>query len=216
MNGTNQSPDRRPGSPATGDRTAGASPAGEISSGDPPSSDLPAGHQSSSRNALFVRLLTQNERRVYAFILSLLPNWADADEILQETSVQLWSEFGKFKPGSDFGAWACAVARFQVMTWRKRQGRSRVRFGEAFIEAVAGETAATVEEAGERHRALEGCIERLTPVNRDLLRAYYEPGTDAAEVAGRFNRSLTALYKALSRIRHFLHKCIEEQVKRLA
>jgi RNA polymerase sigma-70 factor, ECF subfamily len=162
---------------------------------------------------LFLRLLTQNERRVYAFILSLIPNWADADEILQETNVRLWKEFGRFAPDSDFGAWACTVARFQVMTWRTHRKRDRIQFGDAFIEAVASETRVISEEADERRVALARCIEQLTPVNRDLLRAYYAAETQATEVAKRFNRSMAALYKALSRIRRFLHGCINRQIE---
>jgi DNA-directed RNA polymerase specialized sigma24 family protein len=40
----------------------------------------------------FIRLMTKHERLVYGYILSLVPNWADADEILQETNIRLWEE----------------------------------------------------------------------------------------------------------------------------
>ena len=38
----------------------------------------------------FVRLLLRHERRIYAFIRSLLPNRDDAEDVLQETSIVLW------------------------------------------------------------------------------------------------------------------------------
>jgi RNA polymerase sigma-70 factor, ECF subfamily len=162
---------------------------------------------------LFLRLLTQNERKVYAFILSMIPNWADADEILQETNVRLWNEFGRFVPGSDFRAWACTVARFQVMTWQKRKRRDRVQFGDAFFDAISRAAASVSDDAGERRAALALCVERLTPVNRELLRAYYASGARSTHVAEQFNRSLSALYQALSRIRRFLHDCVNRKIQ---
>jgi len=60
----------------------------------------------------FTRLLAKHEREMHLFIFSLTPNWADADEILQETNITLWQEFGKFQPGSDFGKWARTIARY--------------------------------------------------------------------------------------------------------
>lgn len=162
--------------------------------------------------AQFVRLLTLHERRVYAFILSLIPNWADADEVLQETNVRLWNEFDKFVPGSDFGAWACAVARYQVLTFRKKRGREKVQFTDEFLDVVARESQADDDSAA-RHQALAGCVDELNPNHREILRAFYEPGAAGAEVAERFNRSLDALYKALSRIRRLLHDCVTRKMK---
>jgi RNA polymerase sigma-70 factor (ECF subfamily) len=160
----------------------------------------------------FVRLLTQNERRVYAFILSLVPNWADADEILQETNVRLWNEFTKFDPETDFLAWACTVAKFQVLTHRKRQSREKIRFTDEFLDVVADEMSRDIDHAAARQQALQGCIDGLSENNREMLKAYYRHGAVGAEVAATFGRSVDALYKALSRIRRVLHGCVESKL----
>jgi RNA polymerase sigma-70 factor (ECF subfamily) len=160
----------------------------------------------------FVRLLTLNERRVYAYILSMVPNWSDADDILQETNVRLLNEFDKYVPGTDFGAWACTVAKFQVLTHRKKRARDRVRFTDAFLDVVADEIARE-DDTAPRHRALSHCVEEMTPAHRDMLRAYYEPGATGAAVAARFKRSIDALYKTLSRVRRALHECVERRLK---
>lgn len=161
----------------------------------------------------FVRLLTQNERRVYAFILSLVPNWADADEILQETNVRLWQDFEKYEPGTDFAAWACTVAKFQIMTYRKKRAREQVQFSNEFIEKVAAEAAATMAVTDERRDALNDCILKLSDKNQSLLRACYSPGSKIKDVAAQFGRSVDAVYKALSRVRQFLHICIDKSLE---
>ena len=71
-------------------------------------------------SAEFVSLLTGHQRKLYSFILSLLRNPSDADDVLQETNLVLWQKCNEFEPGTNFGAWAFRVAQFQVMAHRKK------------------------------------------------------------------------------------------------
>ena len=50
------------------------------------------------RTAEFVGLLLQHQRRIHGYIATMLTNWADADEVLQETSIVLWQKFDEFQP----------------------------------------------------------------------------------------------------------------------
>ena len=68
----------------------------------------------------FVQLLSKCERRLNDYVLSLVPNWADAEEVLQETKLRLWQQYHEYDPTKDFGAWACTIAYYQVLTMRKR------------------------------------------------------------------------------------------------
>src|SRR5262245_8265994 len=82
------------------------------------------------REEQFLQLFLANERRIYAFILALVPVWSDADDLLQETSAVLWRKLDEFQPGSDFVAWALKIARFEVLNYRKRQSRDRGLFSD--------------------------------------------------------------------------------------
>lgn len=160
---------------------------------------------------VFVRLLTQHERRVYAYILRLVVNWNDADEILQETNVRLWEEFDRFEPGTNFAAWAIRVAHYQVLTWRKRRDRSRLVFDDDVLARVASESA---DESGDdsRRAALAECLDRLPDRNRDLLLRCYADRATIRSVAEELRRSTEAVYKSLQRIRAALHECIERRL----
>jgi RNA polymerase sigma-70 factor (ECF subfamily) len=159
----------------------------------------------------FVRLLTQHERLVYAYILRLVPNWNDADEILQETNVRLWEEFDRFEPGTNFGAWAVRVAHYQVLTWRKKRDRSRLVFDDEAIEHLA---VAPTEGSAEDHRraALAACLQLLPEKSRDLLTRCYGTDTTIRDVAAGLRRSTEAVYKSLQRVRLTLHDCIERRL----
>src|SRR5207247_7083812 len=113
----------------------------------------------------------RNERRVYAYILTLLPHRADADDALQEASLAMWDKFDTRNPPADFLAWARRVAYYKVLDVYKRASRGRVRFSQAMLERVA-ETAAEQADTlqlDDRREALAGCVEKLPPRDRDLL-----------------------------------------------
>jgi RNA polymerase sigma-70 factor, ECF subfamily len=184
--------------------------------GDPPRATPDDGKAapSSERVDEFVRLLGQNQRRIFLYVMSMVPNWSDAEEIIQETNLLLWREFDRFEPGTNFAAWACRVALNQTLAWRKRKRRDRLEFSPAFLEAVASETAAEADRLEERSRALAGCIEKLPERHRALLRSRYGERR-AVDVIGReFGRSVDAVYRSLSRIRHTLHDCVTQSLSR--
>src|SRR3954454_18304563 len=105
----------------------------------------------------FVRLLGQNQRRIFVYVMSMVPDRNDAEEIIQETNLVLWREFGRFQPGTNFAAWACKVALYQVLAWRKRLRRDRLEFSPTFLEAVAEEASTASEALEERSQYLARC-----------------------------------------------------------
>jgi RNA polymerase sigma-70 factor, ECF subfamily len=156
----------------------------------------------------FIQLFTANESSLRAYVLSLVPRWTDAEEIVQQCSVVLWKKFGQFRSGTNFFAWACQVARLEVKDFRRRQKRDRVVFSDEFIDSIADDALASQSELLVRLRALQGCVEKLSREQRELLRLRYNDNGSIDSVAGAVNRSVDAVYKSLSRIRQALHECI--------
>ena len=168
---------------------------------------------SAGRSEQFVRLLKKNERRLNGYVLSLVHNWNDADDIVQDVAVRLWQQFDDYDQTADFGAWACKIAYFQILTHRKRLGRERLRFSEKFAEAVADEIAAITAESGEDQEALRLCLDKLDSIERGLLRDYYG-GMAVAELSRRLGRSAASLYKNIAALRRALRDCVERSVGR--
>jgi RNA polymerase sigma-70 factor (ECF subfamily) len=171
--------------------------------------DLPVGSGTITGKA-FLRLFLQNERRLYAYILTLLPNRADADDVLQEASLVMWDKFDERSPPDDFAAWGCRIAYFKVLDAYRKKQRCRVRFCQALLDRVA-ETAIEQSAAlqlDDRREALTGCLEKLQPKDQDLLARRFAPGATTQSVATAVGRSADAVYKALAKIRHALFDCV--------
>jgi RNA polymerase sigma-70 factor (ECF subfamily) len=164
----------------------------------------------------FIRLFTRSEPGLRAFIRSLLPGREHAEEVMQETCLALWRKFADFKRGTDFPAWACTVARFEVLKYRRRLARDRHVFNVELLELLAEEIAGEAERRAEERRALDDCLRRLAARQRELVTACYAPGVTIKGVAGELGKSATSLYKALNRIRIVLLECIEAAIAREA
>jgi RNA polymerase sigma-70 factor (ECF subfamily) len=165
---------------------------------------------SSAKGKVFLRLFLENERRLYGYILTLLANQADADDVLQESSMVMWDKFDEQHPPDDFAAWGCRIAYFKVLDFFKKSRRSRVRFSQAMLERVV-ET--LVEQADslqldERRDALDGCIAKLRPRERDLLARRFAEGATTRSTAEQVGRSADAVYKMLAKIRVKLFDCV--------
>jgi RNA polymerase sigma-70 factor (ECF subfamily) len=162
----------------------------------------------------FVRLLAQNQRRLYVYVHTLVPNHADAEEVLQNTNLVLWREFGSFEPGTNFAAWSCRVALNQVLAWRRKRQRDRLQFSDTALAAVAAEADDRADELDDRDHALAGCIDKLPADHREMLRLRYGESGSIEAVAERMRRTVDATYRALSRIRHTLHECVTRTLER--
>src|SRR5215468_9638347 len=100
----------------------------------PPPDDKPG---EPARSKLFLRLFLQNERRLYAYIVTLLHNRIDADDVLQETSLVMWDKFDPQHLPTDFAAWGCRIAYFKILNLYKRTQRSRVQFSQELLERLS-------------------------------------------------------------------------------
>ena len=160
----------------------------------------------------FVTLFVRHQRRVYAYLLTVLGNSSDAEDVLQQTAVVLWTKFDEFEPGTDFAAWAIRTAYLTARNHLRGQSRSRVRFSQAMFEAAADHAAAHVKEADLVHDALDECLKHLPMADRDLIRCRYELDTSVQSIAQRLEQSIHAVYRSLARIHSSLLRCVTGKI----
>jgi RNA polymerase sigma-70 factor, ECF subfamily len=159
----------------------------------------------------FMRLLLEHQSQIHHSILAMVGNWADADDVLQETIAVMWRKYEHFTPGTNFAAWAMTVARYQSLSHLKRsaqRGVRRVWLSPQTLEAVAR----TIEERADLHEAkmeaLQKCLSRLPPRQRELLTLRYEDAATVKSIADACGRTVQAVYKALNRIHENLLRCV--------
>jgi RNA polymerase sigma-70 factor (ECF subfamily) len=160
----------------------------------------------------FLVLFAKHQRTILLYLTSLLPTQTDVDDVFQETSLVLWREFENFRLGSNFGAWACAIAFNQVRAWRTRQSRESLVFSDMFLQSISDELIDSAGYLEERSQALQKCIECLPEHHRELIRHRYDSGHSIELIAEQAQRSTVSVYRMLSRIRESLHECVSKRL----
>jgi RNA polymerase sigma-70 factor, ECF subfamily len=160
------------------------------------------------RQEEFVRLLNEAHSLLLRYIMSFLANRHDAEDVLQRASLTMWRRFATFELGTDFIAWATTVAFYEVRSFRRVMGRSRLVFDDDLTQTLAAERASHVRQWGTRMAALEQCVEKLDSTSRDLVEAIYTHGEEIAALANRQGRPVQTLYNRLGFIRRALADCV--------
>jgi RNA polymerase sigma-70 factor (ECF subfamily) len=157
-----------------------------------------------------VQQITAAQSALYAFILTLMAGQEGAADVLQETNVKLIRELHRYDTSRPFLPWAMTLARFEVMAWRTRQGRSRLVLDNDVAELMAAEIADSQDDR--ELAALESCLSALPARQRELIAARYDRGETVRAIAKRLGQPENALAALLYRVRKALHDCITSKL----
>ncbi len=161
----------------------------------------------------FVQELISCQPLLHAYILSLLPNWNDANDVLQDTNLVLWRRSKEFVDGTNFLAWAYKIARYKVLACCRQRRRSQIIFDDELFALVADQAEQRTPRGGSDVHLLRECIKDLSPFQRELLRRRYAKNGSVQMMARTLGRSAPVISVTLWRIRNRLLKCIRRRLQ---
>ena len=139
----------------------------------------------------------RHSRLAYSLIVRILGDSSDAEDVLQETFVRVWTRADTYEPllGSPV-TWLTRIARNRAIDrLRARRVRANVAgasFGQGAgdevrqAEPVTRETPETELEERSMAGAVRTALAALTPAQRTLIEAAYFEGYTHTELAARF------------------------------
>ncbi len=160
---------------------------------------------------VFFSLFMQNQRKIYAYILMLVHNRNDADDIMQETATILWGKFGQFDHNKSFSTWAIGVARNKILQFRQQYSRSRVQFNSDIFENIC-ERADFDEDQEEYSEVVSECVSKLKDADQQILNLRYHKGLNLKNIANHMGRSSQGIYKTMARIHLALQECVHRSI----
>ena len=170
-----------------------------------------------AESAEFVTQITRAQRQLHAFILSMVWNPAEADDVLQETNLVLWEKADDFDAARPFLPWAMRFAQLQAMAWLKRNRRQQqVVFDDDLAKLLAEEAAGDPPVFEARRRALAECLQKIAVEQRELIARRYEPDASVNAMAEAGGTTPKAVSDKLRRIRRALLDCIQSTLAKEA
>ena len=169
--------------------------------------------QKGDRDA-FGELVRLYQARLRAFVARSVHRAEDVFDIVQDAFLDALRNLHRFDPGQELGPWLRAVTRNRMLNFfRARRVRlnAAVALVEEALEEQWAENEVALEEASDEVRALQQCIDRLDPPQRELVELRYRRNLAVNELAKRLRRSAAALSMSLFRIRGALQKCLGQR-----
>jgi RNA polymerase sigma-70 factor (ECF subfamily) len=165
------------------------------------------------RGQRFMQEYSRIQRRLYGFVVSLVPDFSMADDIVQDTVSVMWLKFDEFEPGTDFCAWAFKIARYRVLYYRRCKLDMKNRFSDQTLEHLSEAAESASPQMDCQREMLKKCLRKLTSNEREILHLRYEEGASVKKVAAFTNLNVNTLYKMLSRIHLSLLNCIQTKMR---
>ena len=157
--------------------------------------------------------ITENRSRILAVIIAMVQDFAVAEDLFQETVLQILKSTHLYDQDRAFLPWACGIARNVVKRhWRtlKRQPASMAQ------EVLANLAELAVEDDPDLWReervALHHCLKKMPDRFQRLFVLRYAHNYKGRELSERADIRAGSIRTTLSRLRGKLRQCISTQI----
>ena len=187
--------------------------------GEKPSPDKAGGRQDTDEALLervgkgdedaFRQLYQNTDRTIYSYILSIVKNVQDAEEIMQETYLKVWTSAATYRPQGKPLAWMFTIAKnICYMKFREKKHEADVGLDDLTGEET-GEFCPQLENAADK-LALQAALEILKEDERQIVLLHASAGMKHREIAANLKMPLATVLskynRAMKKMEKFLGK----------
>lgn len=162
--------------------------------------------------AAFERLYQQTSPRLFGLLLKMLREPEPAEDILQDTFVQVWRRAASFQRDRGQGeAWLTSIARNRAIDWIRRSGRRPTLAANDELlnqEPSAAPTPDFQLASSEDTDRLNHCLEELKPQQQTGIRLAFIGGFSHREIADQLSTPLGTTKSWIKRGLEALKKCL--------
>ncbi|MES2660231.1 MAG: sigma-70 family RNA polymerase sigma factor [Verrucomicrobiota bacterium] len=155
-------------------------------------------------------LFLQYQPAIRGFVLSMIPDFSVADDVVQETFLIVTKKAQSFEIGTSFAAWVKAIARFKAL--EAMRARRFETLSEQVLEALSTEPHEFAGDTDERIALLRGCITQLAPQARRSIDYRYQNEHMPPQIANLMGCTVQSVNVTLSRARAFLRECVQRKM----
>ena len=170
------------------------------------------GNQGRKTSETIAVLWTNAQPAVAAFVSSIVPNFQDADDILQQVAVAVVKNYDKYDTDRPFVAWAIGIAKNEVLMYRRKNAGSKVIFSEQAIQAIAEVHEEESHKFNDMKHALDSCIDKLKERAKLMLKMRYVSELSVSRIAQKLGMTQNAVYTTFHRIHVALRECINRRL----
>lgn len=160
----------------------------------------------------------QHQPVIAGYISSLISNFQDADDVLQNVAVVTVKKFDEYDRDRPFVSWAIGIARNMVMKYYTEKKKKHLILDQQAIQAISEiyehefKTFSYHNEAAKN--ALDRCMNQLRGRWRKVLEMYYLRELSPVRIAQQLGITKNNVFVSLHRVRMALRECVHEQLQK--
>jgi RNA polymerase sigma-70 factor (ECF subfamily) len=158
----------------------------------------------------------QSQPTIAAFIHSLVPNFQDADDILQNVAIITVEKFEEFDRDRSFSAWGYGIAKNLILKYYSKKGRKRVIIDTDAINKIAQvheeESQSIHDQKESMEKALKKCLSRLKGKWKKMVDMHYMDEFSPTRIAQQLSMTRNNVFVSLHRLRLSLKQCVKHQL----
>lgn len=157
----------------------------------------------------FQQLYQNTERSMYSFILSIVKHPQDAEEIMQESYMKVWTSASSYKSQGKPLAWMFTIARnLCYMKFREQKHDSDITLDD-LKEQEAGEVCPEIEMAADK-LVLLAALQILKEEEREIVLLHAAAGMKHREIAASLKiplaTALSRYNRAMKKLENYLRE----------
>ena len=169
----------------------------------------------------YAYFLDTYSREVFAFVMRIVMQQEDAEELTQDAFVKAFNHLDSFAGQSAFSTWICRIAYNCAMNFLRKKRKNLFSYDEdekclnSISDKLVDEALSTDND--ERIALLEAAIDKLPPDDKTLVTLYYYEDRSFKEIAyimgildDEIDKVANKLGTRLCRIRKKLYVLIKE------
>lgn len=158
----------------------------------------------------FRQLYQNTDKTMYSFILSILKNPQDAEEVLQETFLKVWTSAGTYQSQGKPLAWMFTIARnLCYMKFRDQKHQSDMGLDD-ISEKETGEVCLPIEQAADK-MVLQAALDILKEEERQIVLLHVTAGLKHREIAANMGMPLATVLSKYNRAMKKLENHLREE-----
>jgi RNA polymerase sigma-70 factor (ECF subfamily) len=137
------------------------------------------------------RLYERHGGRAMAIALRILQQRHDAEDVVQETFLEIWKRAASFDPGrGEAAAWISTIARTRAIDRLRLRGSAARAVAASFQPMAPVHTPVEAVEQREARRIVEAALGALPAEQRTVIELAYFQGLSQTEIAERTGEAL--------------------------
>lgn len=162
----------------------------------------------SGDEAAFSRLIQKYQRSVHALAWRKIGDFHDAEEVTQDTFLQVYKKLSTLKNPSQFAGWLYVMANRQCIAWMRKRKPTPQSLEETPVKEIEKSDyeryvseQREVEAIERRHELVEKLLEKLPESERTVVTLYYLGEMTLKEIGNFLGVSVNTIASRLQRAR---------------